>query len=419
MRIAMITSGRLPCIDGVTVTVRERCRRLAAQGHEILLIGPDYAPAFRHYPDWAAYLGAFEPGVTGVSVPSCATLGMDWERQPLPRAYREMTQYLEAFAPDIVHVDEPERLAFGFLRRPGIAYARRRGIRVVASYHTNFIDYIPDFLGTLPRWAVGLAQWLAPSILSAIYNAYDTTLTATARTQARLARYGVRNTVLSRFCGVDTAVFRPMDRSATYFADRFRLDDVDGRTKILLVGRLTPDKGWAFACRAIAALVQATGPGKLAVLVAGGGELAEMIRRELGAVLDQAHLLGRVPPDDMPLLYAHADIHVSASCKETFGLTGLEAAACGIPVVAPRAGGFLDHVDCGRSGYLYAPDDIQDFLRVMLPLIESRHLRSQLGEGGRHAALGMDWTESVADWLRAVVGARDSPLTRDVPNPIK
>lgn len=59
-------------------------------------------------------------------------------------------------------------------------------------------------------------------------------------------------------------------------------------------------------------------------------------------------------------IYASSDLHISASEFETLGNTVLEAFACGIPVVVPRAQGFLDTVDDNFDGLLFNPSDKDD-----------------------------------------------------------
>jgi len=400
MKIAIITSGCLPGLDGVTIVVRERCRRLSAWGHQVLLIGPDYQPVAKYFPDWQKYVGEIEPGVVCVSVPCGAFFGVEWERNPYPSSHPALERHLDAFRPDVIHVDEPERLAFGYLRRPGLSYARRHGIPALAFYHTNFIDYAPDFLGILPHPVVRAVQHAAKPALSWVYNAYAATFVSSAVTADRLARQGFRNLVAGVFNGVDTRAFAPRERDPGFFANTYGLRNVDDRVKLLFVGRLTPDKGWAFTNRVIPALANAVGCERLAVIIAGGGELEDQIRAELGAHLDSVHLLGRVAPGNMAALYGHSDVHVSSSRKETLGLTAIEAFASGIPVVAPRAGGFLDTVRHGENGFLFQPEDIQDFIRLMQPLIESADLRRRIGARAVEGVLGFDWDRTIGNWFR-------------------
>ncbi len=105
MRLAIITSGYFPVIDGVTVSLHERLRRLSAWGHEVLVVAPDYARAARFYPDWARHIGEIFPGITVRSVPSGPFAGLEWESNPTPGAARELEKYLSEFQPEILHIE--------------------------------------------------------------------------------------------------------------------------------------------------------------------------------------------------------------------------------------------------------------------------------------------------------------------------
>ena len=77
---------------------------------------------------------------------------------------------------------------------------------------------------------------------------------------------------------------------------------------------------------------------------------------ELG-VLDQVRFVGRRQPDELHLWYAAADVAVTTPWYEPFGLTPLEAMACGTPVIGSRVGGIAFTVADGETGFLVPPRD--------------------------------------------------------------
>lgn len=115
----------------------------------------------------------------------------------------------------------------------------------------------------------------------------------------------------------------------------------------------------------------------------------------LKAILPEVHLLGRIPPEDVPALLLNSDLHITASQKETKGLTVLEAGAAGIPVLAPRAGGVVDSIYPAQNGELFEPDNINDFLRKLRFLLEHSQIRQQMGESGRSLVAQHSWDRAI------------------------
>lgn len=102
-------------IDGVTVSAMMRLQKLSQWGHEVLFFCPDYSTIESVYPNWREYSGNILPGVRVYNLPSTPFLGLDFERNPSIKSYSILLKELEKFQPDLVHVDEPERLFLDFL----------------------------------------------------------------------------------------------------------------------------------------------------------------------------------------------------------------------------------------------------------------------------------------------------------------
>src|SRR5262249_56964996 len=130
-------------------------------------------------------------------------------------------------------------------------------------------------------------------------------------------------------------------------SERVRTEIAPGGEVIVgYVGRLAIEK----RVDLLAAVADLPGV-KLAVT--GGGPMEE----ELRAALPSAAFLGERHGADLARIYASLDVFVHTGPFETFGQTIQEAAASGLPVVAPAAGGPLDLVDDGVTGFLVPPGD--------------------------------------------------------------
>jgi glycosyltransferase involved in cell wall biosynthesis len=121
------------------------------------------------------------------------------------------------------------------------------------------------------------------------------------------------------------------------------------------VGRLVERKGFEDLIRAMPAV-----PGAECVIVGGQPDDEPYARRlhdlaERCGVGDRVRLAGSVPTQDMPRWYRSADVLAATPWYEPFGLTPLEAMACGVPVVGTAVGGLVDTVVDGVTGDLVPP----------------------------------------------------------------
>jgi glycosyltransferase involved in cell wall biosynthesis len=304
-------------------------------------------------------------------------------RVGLPNPF-QVFRDLDAFKPDLVQVAAPTPL--GWL---GIHYARRRGLPVVSSYHTHFVDYFPYYhLGFLARPAWGL--------LRRFHNLTDRTYAPSASSLARLSQEGFKNLCLWER-GLDAERFSPALRSGE---ERARWA-AEGESLVLYVGRLVADKD----LRVLAlALESARGQGaRLRCVFAGDGPL----RNELQKRLPQDHFPGFVRGQALARLYASADLFAFPSPNETFGNVVLEAMASGLPVLAVAAGGPSDLVVHGHSGWLCPPGDSEAFARALERLCNDRGLRQGLAKAGLGRAGGYHWRAvhgRLLDSYRQVLG---------------
>lgn len=381
MKIAIITSGFFPVIDGVTITGYSRVKELSKQGHQVVVFCPDYSQIPQIYPNWSDYTGEIFPGVKVVNLPSTSFF-VEFERNVAWYGHRQLEEELAAFKPDLIHVDEPERLFVGFWRIPGLRYARRHKIPCVSFFRTNFIEYLADFF-PLPKPILLFLQWLVKQLILYVYNAYDLTLVTSKITVTKIKKLGISNTHYDNFLGLELDTFDNLQISKDFFEQEYNLPQLDNKIKLIFVGRLTPEKGWKFTLDNLPKIAQSLDVEKVAFLVLGDGELREKIEQVMAKNVPHFHLFGRIQPEQVPQLLANSSFHVTTSEKETRGLTILEAFAAGITVVAPNAEGVVESIDSGVNGFLYQPGDINDLIGKLKTLIEDRDLCKQMGLNGK------------------------------------
>lgn len=193
-------------------------------------------------------------------------------------------------------------------------------------------------------------------------------------------------------CGVDTAVFTPRGPHAA------RTD----RKRLLVLGRIVERKGHDDAVRALvsvpdAELVVVGGPP--AEQLAGVPEVQRLraVAAEAG-VADRLVFTGSVGRADVPAWVRSADVVLAVPWYEPFGITPLEAMACGRPVVATAVGGLVDTVVDGVTGDLVPPRDPDRLGEVVAALLADHERRAAYGAAGvRRAHARYRWARVVAD----------------------
>ncbi len=185
--------------------------------------------------------------------------------------------------------------------------------------------------------------------------------------------------------------------------DRKR-DRLYSRVRIITVGRIHPRKGQHFVMEALARLpenlrsqveYQIVGP-----VVKGGLAYVEQLRQTADDCGVPVEFVGEVEDDELPQIYADADIFAMTSIQsgisiEGFGLVYLEAAACGLPVVAHDTGGVAEAVRHDQSGIVIKPGDTEALVSAFTRLLESPQLREEMANAGKARAKELSWRANV------------------------
>ena len=206
--------------------------------------------------------------------------------------------------------------------------------------------------------------------------------------------------------GTDPARFRPGIDPAPV-RERFGLPD-GGVRWLLTVARLVAHKGVDTVLKALPAVLERAPDVRYAV--AGSGperDGLEKLAHKMG-VADQVRFLGEVGEAELPALYNLASVYVGASRRgaptgvEGFGISLVEASACGLPVVGGNSGGIPDAVRDGETGFLVPPEDPAAVGDAVSRLLADAGLARRIGAAGRRAVeTYYNWDRVVRD-LRAI-----------------
>jgi D-inositol-3-phosphate glycosyltransferase len=206
--------------------------------------------------------------------------------------------------------------------------------------------------------------------------------------------------------GVDHAFFSPGDQRGAR-----RALGLGDHPVLVFVGRIQPLKGVDVAVRALHAL----GRPDAVLLVIGGASGADgdiEVQRlhalvdELG-VRDQVRFIPAQPHHALSTYYRAADVCLVPSRAESFGLVALEAAACGVPVVAAAVGGLRTLVEHGETGFLIDSRD---------PIVYARHIETVLASPSYAHTLSRNATQLASGYTWSITAARLRRLYADLKN---
>lgn len=358
MRIAYFTESLPPSTDGVAKTMTRLCQSLVSNGIDFRFFSPfdpeccipwknkvTRVPSvpFWLYPDYRVGI----PGLQSIS--------------------RE----LDRFRPDLIHAASPTPLGYA-----GLNYARKKGLPVVSSYHTDFVSYFKYY-------GFGAFEQVGWSYLKHFYSRFSRVYAPSKSTAEGLEKKGFRNIELWQR-GISLNNFSPCFRSREL---RRQAGVSEDQLLLLFVGRMVREKDLEDLVQVNRILKK--NPSFKMVFV-GDGPMLPQIRKDCPG----AHFTGYQYGDSLAGWYASADIFTFPSTTETFGNVILEAYASGLPVIGVDRGGVADLIEDERTGLIARANNPAHFALQLRRLMENRELRLRLGRQARLSAGKHSW-ESV------------------------
>ncbi len=380
MRIALATDIYLPQVSGVADSVDLLARTLLGRGHAVRIYAPDLpgaapdATVFRR-PAWAV------PG-SGGGLALVSPFGM--------------LRDLRCFVPDVVHTHSCSTLGLA-----AMVAARRLGVPLVGTDHTFPADYL-HYVG-LDYAAFGFAARKAAALY---YNRCAYVTTPSRSLLAELEAYGLARPAAVVSNHIPSQIFKPLPRRAELRA-RLGLQ----RPTVLLFGRIAVEKNLDFALE-VFARVCAQIDVELAVVGDGPYRATFELRVRARGLASRVRMFGVLRGAPLVEAINAGDIFLTTSRSETQSMTMLQAMACGLPVVAARAGGLVEYVADGKTGFLVDAKDARAFLPPILALFRDSDLRSRMSHEALASVAVFDpetITARFEEIYRSLAGAR--PLT--------
>lgn len=239
-------------------------------------------------------------------------------------------------------------------------------------------------MGFIPR--VEQTCW---DLLRFAHSRADLTLVTSPQMKEELEANGIPRVDVWRK-GIDTERFHP-----NFYSREMRLVMTDGHPDDFLmvyVGRLGAEK----RLKDIKAMLQRMPQARLCIV--GAGPQKEELEDHFAG--EKVVFTGQLSGDDLSSAFASADVFVMPSDSETLGFVVLESMASGVPVVGAAAGGILDLIDDGNTGFLAPPGDTDIYVERLKQLTDKK-FREKMGKVARAEAERWGW-ESATSYLRNV-----------------
>ncbi|MFI9117489.1 glycosyltransferase [Streptomyces venezuelae] len=379
LRIVRLANFVTPTSGGLRTALDQLGRGYRAAGHEPVLVVPG---------DTASDVRTEQGRV--VTLPGPVLPGTGGYRVLADR--RRVRRLLDELAPDRIEVSDRTTL-----RWTGEWARRARVPSVMVSHETAD--------GVLRTWGVppAVAARAADRLNRRTAWAFARVVCTTEWAEREFVRIGARNVVRAPL-GVDLERCRPGRRNA---ALRARYADGE-RVLLLLCSRLSVEKRPGTALDALAELRDAGIAA--ALVVAGDGPLKGALERRARERGLPVRFLGHVADREaLADLQASADVCVAPGPAETFGLSALEALACGTPVVVSASSALPEVVGAAGAAAVDTPKAFASAVRGLLAVPEAARRAA-----ARARAEVFTWERSVSAFLRA----HDAlPTTEPLPLP--
>lgn len=387
MKIVIATAVYYPMINGVAVFSHNLAVGLAARGHEVMVIAPSRTgKSYTRIVDGVktCYLKSVEAKVYPDQIHTVPEK-KKWFGIKLPRIVykygfrvslfpaREVKRLLDGFRPDVVHVQVSDPIGLSV-----VSYARKHDIPVVTTEHNQ-----PEVI-TEPLHVPGIIKKPIEALLSAYFvNRQSKSDFVTMPTEKaireliykRKADFGVPVAAVSN--GVNLKAFRP-GRADTSEYHKYRLDE--SAVTFLYLGRVDPEKNVGRVIDAYVMMRKKVSDDVKTQLVIVGDGVDKPRLIERAADRTDVYFLGRIVPPELYNIYRLGDVFVTASEIETQGIVLIEAAACGLPLIAVNKGAVSEVCQNDKNGFLCEPGNVMEMAETMRTLAMDATLRERFGK---------------------------------------
>jgi len=267
------------------------------------------------------------------------------------KALPQIKKIIKEFRPDFVHA----------------YYASSYGLLgALLHYHPFYVSVWGSDVFEFPN-----KSKITKNVLKYVLKKADKIFSTGTVMADEIKKYTAKSIEIVSF-GIDTNKFVPINKP--------------NKTSIIQIGvikTLEQTYGIDVLIKAMAEVVKLHQNIKLSIV--GGGSLAQeykmlAVHLKLDKFID---FIGKIPYNEIVSEYQKLAIFINPSRFESFGVSILEASACGLPVIATKAGGQIELVKENETGLLVEPENVKQLAKSIITLIENEKMREKYGENAR------------------------------------
>lgn len=257
------------------------------------------------------------------------------------------------YEPDEIFISTPS-----FIGLLGLMISRLMGLRSTGVYHSDFtlqmdeivdVDSLPGALATFMNW---------------FYSKVDAVAVPNEVYKNVVVDYGHdENKVVFLRKGIETKEFNPKAGDKKRLKKKF---GVKNGVNLLFTGRISPDKGVDLLVEIFDEVAKEFDDANL--LIVGDGPYLEKLREKCSSN-ERIYLPGGLKWEDMPPVYAASDLFIFPSETDTFGMSVLEAQACGLPCLVSDKGGPQEIIIEGETGFVLSRKEPRKWIDKTLELM--------------------------------------------------
>lgn len=382
MKVLITTDLYTTATNGVVTSVRNLMEELTKKGHEVRVL--TVSEKLKSHQEGNIYyikslpLGAIYPDV----------------RMPLSNHHHRFIRELIEWKPDLIH-SQCEFFSYQFAEY----ISRKTGAPIVHTYHTLYEQYVTYII---PSQRLG--AYFVGKLSKLRLRKADAIVAPTAKVETVLKNYGLHNPIHVVPSGVALDQHKQRLTEEERKQKRKDLGIPEDALVLLNLGRLGTEKNLTEVVE-LFAQTRAHND-RLYLLIVGDGPARKELEETAENLKVQQYVIftGMVAPEEVHSYYQLGDVFVSASTSETQGLTYVEAAANGLPLLC-RKDPCLDGVLVeGRNGWEYEAEE--EFCEVLDALLDHPEICDAAGAQSEQIASTFDksnFAEQIEDIYETVM----------------